>query len=61
MDGVMSISPTRMWNACSVMGQILCFPCPFGLFSSEIGSIGLVGAESCVSDSFRDIVSPRVF
>lgn len=28
MDGVMSISPTRMWNACSVMGQILCFPCP---------------------------------
>ena len=47
----MSTNSTRMWNACLVMGQILCFPLPLGLFSSEIGSNGLVGAESCGSDS----------
>jgi len=45
-----------MWTACSVMGQILCFPLPLGLISSENGSNGLVGAESCVSDSLVDIV-----
>lgn len=48
-----------MWTACSVMGQILCFPLPLGLISSENGSNGLVGAESCVSDSLVDIVSPQ--
>lgn len=50
-----------MWNACSVMGQILCFPCPFWANLFGDCSNRLVGAESCVSDSLVDIVSPRAF
>ena len=47
--GVVTISSECGMLVCN--GQILCFPCPFRLFSSEISLIGLVGAESCGSDS----------
>ena len=59
MDGAMPINSTRMWNACLVMGQILCFPLPLGLISSEIAQMGLSVQRVVILTRFETSFSPQ--